>query len=94
MKQSYRCEALTNSGGASGLRKHWSGLQDLNLRPLRPERATTVMCCAGEHARSRPEHESDASASSEVVWCAHHFAFFEDALNAFGATILVDERRR
>jgi hypothetical protein len=52
------------------------------------------MCCAGEHARSRPEHESDASASSEVVWCAHHFAFFEDALNAFGATILVDERRR
>jgi len=26
--------------------------------------------------------------------CAHHFAFFEDALNSFGATILVDERRR
>jgi hypothetical protein len=29
-----------------------------------------------------------------LLWCAHHFAFFEDALNAFGATILVDERRR
>jgi hypothetical protein len=25
---------------------------------------------------------------------AHHFAFVEDALNAFDATILVDERRR
>jgi len=29
-----------------------------------------------------------------LFWCAHHFAFFEAALNAFGATILVDERRR
>ena len=29
-----------------------------------------------------------------LLWCALHFAFFEDALNAFGATILVDERRR
>jgi len=29
-----------------------------------------------------------------LLWCAHHFAFFEDALNAHGATILVDERRR
>ena len=27
-----------------------------------------------------------------LLWCAHHFAFFEDALEAFGATILVDER--
>ena len=27
-----------------------------------------------------------------LLWCAHHFAFFEDALNAFGATTLVDER--
>jgi hypothetical protein len=26
------------------------------------------------------------------LWCALHFAFFEDALNAHGATILVDER--
>lgn len=29
-----------------------------------------------------------------LLWCAHHFAFFEDALNACGATILVDERRQ
>jgi hypothetical protein len=27
-----------------------------------------------------------------LLWCGHHFALFEDALNAFGATILVDER--
>jgi hypothetical protein len=26
-----------------------------------------------------------------LFWCAHHFAFFEDALDAFGATILVDQ---
>jgi hypothetical protein len=29
-----------------------------------------------------------------LLWCAHHFAFFEHALDAFGATILVDERLR
>jgi hypothetical protein len=29
-----------------------------------------------------------------LLWCAHHFASFKDALNASGATILVDERRR
>ncbi|HEY5180840.1 MAG TPA: hypothetical protein VIJ07_13900, partial [Dermatophilaceae bacterium] len=23
-----------------------------------------------------------------LLWCAHHFAFFEDALNAFGALVL------
>jgi hypothetical protein len=27
-----------------------------------------------------------------LLWSAHHFAFFEDALAAFGATLLVDER--
>ena len=29
-----------------------------------------------------------------LLWCAHHFAFFQDALKAVGATVLVDERRR
>jgi hypothetical protein len=29
-----------------------------------------------------------------LLWCAHHFAFFEDALDAFGAAILMDERRQ
>jgi hypothetical protein len=29
-----------------------------------------------------------------LLWCAHHFAFFEDALDAFGAIVLVDERLR
>jgi hypothetical protein len=27
-------------------------------------------------------------------WCAHHFALLENALNALGATIRVDQRRR
>jgi hypothetical protein len=27
-----------------------------------------------------------------LLWCALHFAFFENALNAHGATIVVDER--
>ena len=29
-----------------------------------------------------------------LLWCAHHFALFENALKALGATIRVDERRR
>jgi hypothetical protein len=29
-----------------------------------------------------------------LLWCAPHFAAFEKALDAFGATMLVDERRR
>ena len=29
-----------------------------------------------------------------LLWCGHHFVVFEDALEAFGATILVDERYR
>jgi hypothetical protein len=29
---------------------------------------------------------------NSLLWCAHHFAFFEEALDASGAAILVDER--
>jgi hypothetical protein len=29
-----------------------------------------------------------------LLWCGHHFGFFEAGLAAFGATILVDERPR
>jgi hypothetical protein len=29
-----------------------------------------------------------------LLWCAYHFTFFEEGLDAVGATILVDERRR
>jgi hypothetical protein len=29
-----------------------------------------------------------------LLWCGHHFALFEDALNAVGANILIDERCR
>jgi hypothetical protein len=27
-----------------------------------------------------------------LLWCAHHFAYFEEALDAFGAAILADQR--
>jgi hypothetical protein len=37
--------------------------------------------------------ETVMMSGGSLLWCAHHFAFFEDALNAFGAAILVDERR-
>lgn len=29
-----------------------------------------------------------------LLWCARHYAFFENALKGVGATIMVDERRR
>jgi hypothetical protein len=29
---------------------------------------------------------------NSLLWCAHHFAFFEEALDASGAAIRVDER--
>jgi len=29
-----------------------------------------------------------------LLWCADHFAFFKDALEAVGANIMVDERLR
>jgi len=29
-----------------------------------------------------------------LLWCAHHFALFENALKALGATLRVDERCR
>ena len=29
-----------------------------------------------------------------LLWCRHHFELFQDALTDFGATVLVDERRR
>ena len=29
-----------------------------------------------------------------MLWCALHYAFFEDVLNAHGATIVVDERHQ
>src|SRR5674476_1149591 len=38
--------------------------------------------------------ETVMTLGGSLLWCALHFAFFEDALNAHGATIAVDERRQ
>ncbi|HZX99148.1 MAG TPA: hypothetical protein VFE92_06635 [Dermatophilaceae bacterium] len=43
---------------------------------------------------SSPAVVETVISGGSLLWCAHHFAFFEDALDAFGASILVDERRR
>jgi len=42
----------------------------------------------------RTHFRDRAHRGSSLLWCAHHFAFFEDALDAFGAIVLVDERLR
>jgi hypothetical protein len=38
--------------------------------------------------------ETARTPGGSLLWCAHHFALFEDALKAFGASILVDQRNR
>ena len=38
--------------------------------------------------------ESAKLPGGSLLWCGHHFAIYEDALAAFGATTLVDERYR
>ena len=47
-----------------------------------------------DRCSARAAVETVTTQGGLLFWCAHHFAFFEDALNAHGATILVDERRR
>ena len=58
----------------------------MNLRPLRPERGTTVRCRAIEHVRWRSEHDSGASGSSSAVrwaWvCSFLFPGFVSASEA------------
>jgi hypothetical protein len=56
-------------------------------RPL----AAADLC---DRCSSRAMVETVMMQGGSLLWCAHHFAFFEDALDAFGATILVDERRQ
>jgi hypothetical protein len=59
----------------------------------RPARAlTSADVC--DRCSARAMVETVIMQGRSLLWCAHHFAFFQDALNAFGATILVDERRR
>ena len=61
-----------------------------NKKPARP--LTAADLC--DRCSARAAVETVMMQGGSLLWCAHHFAFFEDALNAFGATILVDERRR
>ena len=71
----------------------------LDKKPARPLTAADL---CDDRPRSYRDDRCSARAAVETVmmqggsllWCARHFAFFEDALNAFGATIPVDERRR
>jgi len=58
--------------------------------PARP--LTTADLC--DRCSARAAVETVILQGGSLLWCAHHFAFFQDALNAFGTTILVDERRR
>ena len=45
-----------------------------------------------DRCSSRAVVETVMMQGGSLLWCAHHFAFLEDALDAFGATILVDQR--
>jgi hypothetical protein len=45
-----------------------------------------------DRCSSRAMVETVMLRGGSLLWCAHHFAFFEEALDAFGATILVDQR--
>jgi hypothetical protein len=47
-----------------------------------------------DRCSARAMVETARMPGGSLLWCGHHFALFEDALNAFGATILVDERYR
>ena len=62
----------------------------LDKKPARSMTAADVC----DRCSARAAVETVMMQGGSLLWCANHFAFFEDALNAFGATILVDERRR
>jgi hypothetical protein len=53
---------------------------------------TTADVC--DRCSARATVETVMMQGGSLLWCAHHFAVFRDALNSAGATILVDERRR
>ena len=62
----------------------------LDKNPARP--LTAADRC--DRCSARAVVETVMLPGGSLLWCAHHFAFFEDALDAFGATLLVDERRQ
>jgi hypothetical protein len=64
----------------------------LNLRPLRPERGTTVHCRAVEHGRWRFEHDSGASGSSSAVRWARVCSFFVPSPTSSAFTWAVAQR--
>ena len=62
----------------------------LDKTPARPLMASDLCdrCSSGALV------ETVMTQGGSLLWCALRFAFFEDALNAYGATIVVDERRQ
>lgn len=62
----------------------------LDKKPARP--LTAADLC--DRCSARAVVETVMMQGGSLLWCALHFAFFEDALNAHGATIVVDERRQ
>jgi len=62
----------------------------LDKNPARP--LTAADLC--DRCSSRAVVETVMMQGGSLLWCAHHFTFFADALDAFGATILVNERRQ
>jgi len=62
----------------------------IDKKPVRPLTAGDLC----DRCSSAAVVETRLMQGGSLLWCAHHFAAFEDALDAFGATILVDARRR
>ncbi len=62
-----------------------ASLHQKDARPL-----TAFDLC--DRCSARAAVETGMNHGGSLMWCAHHFAFFKDALSAFGATILVDQR--
>ena len=62
----------------------------LDKTPARPLTASDLC----DRCSSGAVVETVMTQGGSLLWCALHFAFFEDALNAHGATIVVDERRQ
>jgi len=60
----------------------------LDKNPARP--LTAADLC--DRCSSRAMVETVMMRGGSLLWCAHRFVFFEDALDALGATILVDQR--
>ena len=47
-----------------------------------------------DRCSARAMVKTEIRQGGSLLWCAHHFAFFKDALDASGANIMADERPR